>query len=179
MKALVHTPMGLQGRPRRRARGLTLIELMIVLAVLAVLGALALPSYGARAQRARLQGTAQMLATDVAQTRFEAARRGQPLYLQSAGAGSDGWCWAIATTAGCPCGQQQACELSHVAAADHPGVSLADPLDLRFDPDGNAGSRAAVRLSSRGGETLRVEVSALGRARVCSETAARPGIPSC
>jgi type IV fimbrial biogenesis protein FimT len=64
----------------RRYAGLTLIELCAVLAVLALLSALALPSLGHRLDRQRLHAAAETLAADLADARFEAARRGQPLH---------------------------------------------------------------------------------------------------
>ena len=58
-------------------RGFTLLELVITLAVLGILSTLAMPSLGSRVDRARLVGTAEMLAADIAEARFEAARLGR------------------------------------------------------------------------------------------------------
>ena len=99
-----------------RAGGVTLIELVMALAVLAVLGALALPTLSARLQQQRLGTAAEMMVADINEARFEAARQGRTIHIvMQPGAG---WCWSVATTATCPCGQSQACELrsSRVAA---------------------------------------------------------------
>jgi type IV fimbrial biogenesis protein FimT len=154
---------------RASSPGFTLLELAIGLAVLAILSALAVPNFGANLQRQRAQGAAEALAADVAEARFEAARRGLPLYV-SGHAGKD-WCWAVSTAADCPCGQAHpaACQLRGAKAADHRGVLLLNDIALRLQADGTAQSPQTTVLESARGDRLRVEVSALGRARVCAE----------
>lgn len=169
-------------RPRAASvRGLTLIELAITLAVLAILGAIALPSVGSSLDRQRLQASARALADDIAEARFEAARRGQALHLRATpgGSGGAGWCWSVSASADCPCGQPQACQLRNVRAADHPGVQLVSAQSLRLDPVGAAQAGTAALLESRRGERLRVDVSALGRSRVCAVAGAWPQLPRC
>ena len=155
------------GRPWRR-RGLTLLELSIVMAVLAILGALALPSMAERLSSDRLLSAASMYAADIADARHEAARRGQPLHVQASA--GPAWCWAVATHAPCACGESTpSCRLKAVAARDHPGVSLLQSEAVRLDPDGQASPvRAAV--FGAGERRLQVEVSRFGRARVCDPT---------
>ncbi len=162
-----------------RSRGLTLLELAMVLAVLAVLSALALPSMGARLDRQRAQSAAEGLAADLAEARFEAARRGQALFVHAEGQGAD-WCWAVATQAGCACGgSAAACQLRQVRAAEHRGVKLVQGLSVRVDPAGTAQQPHTALLETKRGERLRVEVSALGRSRVCAVSGTWPRIPGC
>jgi len=146
-------------------RGFTLLELVITLAVLGILSTLAMPSLGSRVDRARLVGAAEMLAADVAEARFEAARTGQPLHVV-ARAGPD-WCWSVATTPGCGCGVPQPCQLKTVQAQDHPGVRLLDSFAVALEPGGEARSQPGT-LPGRQGERLRVAISSLGRTRVCA-----------
>jgi type IV fimbrial biogenesis protein FimT len=161
----------------RRATGLTLLELAIALAVLAVLGTLALPSMGAYLAHTRLQAAAQALADDITNARFEAAGRGQALHVQpTAGAA---WCWAVSATPDCACGQAQACQLHRVSAADHAQVRLLQAQPVRLDPTGTAPAGTVAVLESPRGERLKVEVSALGRARVCAASGAWPALPAC
>ena len=161
-------------------RGFTLLEVALGLAVLAILAALAVPSLGRRLERQRVLTAAHTLAGDLAEARFEAARRGQALFVQTRG-GAD-WCWAVATTAECDCGaeQPQACSLQVQQARSHKGVRLPEGLALRLDASGAAdGARRAAVLETARGEQLRVEVSALGRARVCAARGTWAQTPPC
>jgi prepilin-type N-terminal cleavage/methylation domain-containing protein len=60
----------------RRARGITLIECVIALAILAALMSVALPSFGEAMARARLRSAAQDLALGLGNARLESVRAG-------------------------------------------------------------------------------------------------------
>lgn len=150
----------------RTLRGVTLIELVLALAVLAVLSALALPSFGARADRARLQNAAEALAVDLGNARFEAARRGDPLHVLAAP--GPAWCWAVSPAPGCGCGAPQPCQLHRVTAAEHPGVRISAGGEVHLAPSGEITDPGAFAMLESGrGERLRVDLTPLGRARVC------------
>jgi type IV fimbrial biogenesis protein FimT len=159
---------------RRRRAGLTLLELMITLAIFAMLASLALPSFGARIAHGRLLRAAENLAGDITEARFEATRRGQPLFVQMAGS-----CWAISSAPDCACGAAQGCQIHRMDLAEHPGVSLQGEMAVRLEPAGTALQAGAVTLSSTHGEQLRVEVSALGRPRICASSGLWPRLPAC
>ena len=151
----------------KRRRGLTLIELAIGLAVLAVLAAIAVPAFGERIARARLAGAAETLAADLAEARFEAAQSGRPLYLVFDG-GPD-WCYAVARSPGCGCREALPCQLKVARADDTPGVELLDSVDAAFDPGTSEVSPGGATLRGVGGrQQLQVALTPLGRARVCS-----------
>lgn len=159
-----------------RRRGFTLLELMIGLAVLALVASLALPSFAGVASRARLKGAAEMLAADLAEARYEAARRGQPLFVAFS-AGPD-WCWSVASSEGCPCGSAAACQLKTVRGRDHAGVELLQAGSTRLDANG-LGVAASTLFQSSRGEQLRVDLSALGRAGICAPAGRLPGYADC
>jgi type IV fimbrial biogenesis protein FimT len=164
----------------KRTLGFTLIELAIALAVMAVLATLAVPTLASRLDRARLQGAAETLAADLAEARFEAAKRGGALYVETAeAAGGAAWCWAVAVNAGCSCGAPQACQLKITRSADHPGVKLVGALNARMDPAGGVQTAQSATLEGSRGDRLRVELSTLGRPRICAEKGSWPRLPSC
>ncbi|MBL8346808.1 MAG: prepilin-type N-terminal cleavage/methylation domain-containing protein [Rubrivivax sp.] len=172
---------------RRRERGLTLLELAIVMAVLAILGAMAMPSMAARLRAERLQATAEMFAADIADARHEAARRGQTLHVDAMAASSSNptsgpaWCWSVATAAACPCGDAAAaaaCRLKAVPAKEHPGVQLVQAQPVHVQPDGQANPVLAAVFAA-GDRQLQVQVSRFGRARVCDPGGASSRVPRC
>ncbi len=152
---------------RRRDQGLTLLELAIALAVLVVLAALALPSMGAQLEQRRLNAAAEALASDLVEARHEAARQGRDIHLVLQPGSS--WCWAVATEAACPCGQRQACELRSSTPDQHAGVEGLRGQALVLTPTGTSQAPGAITLESRRGARLRVQLQALGRARICTE----------
>lgn len=165
-------------RSLRRARGLTLLETMVALAVLAILAGLAVPSFGGMLARQRLKIAADDLAMDLAELRFESTRRGVALHLQ-ASPGTD-WCYALATAPGCDCRVPQSCQLKTVRAREHPGVALTQAQDLRFEPTTAAATYGGgALLQGRDGTQLRVGVSPLGRPSVCAPQAPVPGYARC
>ncbi|HEX6244049.1 MAG TPA: prepilin-type N-terminal cleavage/methylation domain-containing protein, partial [Polyangiales bacterium] len=68
--------MGRSAVAARRARGITLIECVIALAILGALMSIALPSFGDALARARLRGAAEDLALALGNARLESVRAG-------------------------------------------------------------------------------------------------------
>ena len=164
---------------QRRARGLTLLELMVALAIVAVLMTLALPSFGSILARHRLKAAAEQLAADLAELRLLAAQRGQPLHL-NVQPGTQ-WCYALATVSGCDCRVAQSCQLKTVRATDHPGVTLAEGGEVTVNPQFIGPTLYSGQALLRGSEgaALRVGLTPLGRPKVCAPQAAVAGTAPC
>ncbi|MDP3083312.1 MAG: GspH/FimT family pseudopilin [Rubrivivax sp.] len=158
-------------------QGLTLIELMMALAVVAILAAMAAPSFGSQVNRQRLKAAAEGLAADLAEARFEAARRGQALHVGFNG-GAD-WCYTIATVSACDCRTAQPCQLKTVRSADLPGVQLLQAADTSFDTQGASPAPGIALWQSARGEQLRVASTSMGRARICAPAGPVSGHPAC
>ncbi len=153
--------------PLRRERGLTLLELMLALGIVAVLTTLALPSFGNIVARHRLKAAAENLSMDLAELRFEAARRSQALHVNFS-TGTD-WCYALATVSGCDCKVEQSCQIKTVRARNHPGVQLVAGQDLLFQAQTGVGLAGAFGIGSGAvlqgadGAQVRVGLTPLGR----------------
>lgn len=165
-----------QPRPARR-RGLTLLELAIVLAVMVVLASLAVPPLGARMERQRVRAAAEALAGDLVEARYEATRRGMPLFVETR-LGAD-WCWSVATAPGCECGAPASCQVHTTRSSEHRGVRLVGGLAVRLDAQGLPKEMQAAALETSKGERLRVELTPLGRPRLCVEKGQWPQLPNC
>ena len=162
---------------RRWIRGLTLIEIAVAMAVLAILASIGVPMFQERVARQRLITTAEMLAQDLADARFEAAQSGQTLHIVFS-TGSD-WCYAVSRSAACSCHGADACQVKVVRAADAPGVSLPKAENLSFDPAAvESGGGHALLEGVGGAQQLRVGLTLLGRPRVCTSTSLT-GYPVC
>lgn len=85
-------------RGRRSQRGLTLIELMVAVAVMAILLALAAPSFSAFMSSNRVRAGAEHLSAGLAEARMQAIRLGARVSLCPSSDGSscsDGGDWAV------------------------------------------------------------------------------------
>lgn len=162
---------------RRPARGLTLVEIVVVIGLIALLATMAAPSLAERLARQRLSSAAEALAMDMAEARAEAASAGQRLHIVFQR--GESWCYAVARTADCDCTAAAACQLKVVRSRDLPGVRLASAEDAHFEPVGTAPGAAQVHLRGAGGShELVVGLTPLGRPKVCSPTGLT-GQPAC
>jgi prepilin-type N-terminal cleavage/methylation domain-containing protein len=137
--------------PRIRiARGLTLIELMIVVAVVAVLAMLAAPSFADFILLQRLKGAHAQLVTDLQFARSEAAARGLPVNVRvsTAGAGGSSCYVLFSDTAtppsdACDCLRASAVRCKGASAKEVRSVILPGSLRVGFSTPNGQDSRFA------------------------------------
>ena len=174
----------LNRRPRRAAgeRGLTLVELAAVMAVLAVLVGSAMPSWQRFLDRRALEAAAAQLGADLQLMRNEAVARGETLRLavQSDASAS---CYVVHTGAAgaCTCLEAAAVQCTDDARAlrrarfdaASDGLRLRGlPGELRVDPrQGTFSPTGTLRLQSREGSSIAHVVNLLGRVRTCASAA--------
>lgn len=173
----------------RRQHGVSLVEAMLVLVVIALAIGAGMPNVESLRQRAELLGVAAQIETDVHFARSEAVARNRTLRLtlkESQG----GTCYLVhaGPVPNCDCGQVQqgtcaeAGEVHRaVAFPDSSRVQVrANARSMTFDPvKGTVTPTATIRAESRDGHALNQVVGLLGRVRTCSPQASMPGVVSC
>jgi type IV fimbrial biogenesis protein FimT len=164
--------------------GFTLPEMVITVAVLAILAAIAAPSFQETIQKRRVIGAAEELAANLEYARTEAIKGNQNVgvYFTS----GDNWCYGISTNAACDCNNAAAsCTVNTVqkvfTSQGFRGVTIVDPLSFAgggtitgFEPRRGFTERpvgtvanGTVRFSSTSGQ-VHVVLSREGRVRLCS-----------
>lgn len=180
-------------RATARQAGVTLVELLIALVVLAILLAIAVPSFRDFFEKARLRGAADELVSFFGTQRQAAVRFDRQVHASIRGT-TDVWCAGARMAPNPVVGQQVppagTCDCSAtpaecvvdgvvtvVTAADFGGAAARptiDAADISLTFDGQRGTLAnfanagnVVLNSSSGRWQLRVDVLPLGQARAC------------
>jgi prepilin-type N-terminal cleavage/methylation domain-containing protein len=169
-----------------RIRGLSLIELLLVIAVIAIVATSSLPSLRGLIDRQQLRGAAQDLHAEFLNARMEAIRRNLPVSLSfRIDDGSGRWCLALSDSGPCDCFEDGACTLAGaprrmVHSRDFGRVTLAtnfSPQDTAtFRPVRGTANAGTARLDVDG-RRVEIRLSSLGRVRICSNDIAE--YPSC
>jgi prepilin-type N-terminal cleavage/methylation domain-containing protein len=190
----------------RTKNGFTLIELMVTVAVLAIMAVLAVPSFIELRQRSAIQGAADQITTFWGDARFEALRRNVPVKVGFSTDAGGQFCMGATTTnpdadTACDCFTAGSCDVSSFPAsqgewrgvrvfaapgtttlgnddADGIGVATIDPKRGVLKERADAG-RVLLRGPS-GPMDYRIDIviDGNGRAFQCEPTAAPSKIPS-
>ena len=174
---------------KRRQRGLTLLELAVVVAIIAIVAATAAPSFAALIEARRLDSAATRLAADVQFARSEAIARNQPLRL-SLFTGTGASCWIVHSGAAADCRCSDAAgavcgagarTVKGVLLASNERVSVAGNVaSIVFDPlHGTSTPTGTLRLVGARGGAVHHVVNVAGRVRSCSPDGAVPGYSPC
>ena len=168
-------------------RGLTLVESVVVLSVVSIGAAIAVPNLRSSFDLRRLEGHASQLATDLQLARNEAIARNRGVRLSWYASTS---CYVIHTGAAtqCSCTPEGSgrCEGGATlvrsvgwTAADR--VSLAsNTASIVFDPlHGTASPSATWRVTGADGRAIHHIINVMGRVRSCSPLGTVPGQRAC
>jgi type IV fimbrial biogenesis protein FimT len=170
--------------------GLSLIELLITMSLLAILLAIGIPSFQGSQERARLRNSAEAVYSLLQFARSEAIKQYRDLFVVvstgEAGPAGDGWCLAIANDRDCDCSVAGACQYGGVDQQEHsltserfPGVALAsNRASYRFERKlGKCSSAGTLRLIGADSSRITIKVAPLGRVKLCSDDLL--GLPEC
>jgi type IV fimbrial biogenesis protein FimT len=155
----------MNGRRHHPMRGFTLVELMVTLAVAAVLSMLAAPSFSAMYSNLRVQGMASELAADLQYARSEAVRRRADVQLAS---DADGLGYAIRT------GTETVKSVRFST-----GVSIGTGASATYSALRALAGESAFTLAGTSGASLRISTNAMGRVSLCSPGGTIKGYTTC
>jgi len=148
------------------ARGFTLVELMVVIALVAVLLGITAPPFVQMLAKMRLEGASHNLATDLQFARTEAVQRRAAVSLATS---PDGSSYGITS------GAQTIKTVSFPA-----GISFTGNVTITVEPLRGLANAAEVTGSSSSIDgQLRVVTDLMGRVRMCSPGAGIKGYPAC
>jgi len=157
----------------KKTAGFTLIEMLIVLAILAIIATLTAPSLGLIVEKNAIRSVAERIKLDLQWTRTEAIKRSRNLTVYF---NKDGGCYGISTkiltnpiTADCICTD---CDIKTISALkDHNNLEFSaltftgSPPSTNFKFMLGAAKAGSLCINSQNLQ-FKVIVSALGRIRI-------------
>lgn len=172
-------------------RGITLIESLVVVSLLAILAALAVPSFQGFTDKRRLEGAANEYASHLHWARSHALQTGSTVRIkvESGGAGT---CYVIhqAAAGTCSCLDSDgdgACDGGdapllrvHFPAGARVQISNHGTAERRIDPmRGIFTPTGTVEFSTKRGHSVRAVTNLMGRTRLCTPSQSFGGLTPC
>jgi len=153
----------------KKAAGFTLIELIITMAILAIIAAVAIPGFGNLIEGNRLVSGTNLIVSSIKLARTEAIKRGTNVTFSTDGGMASGWCVHIGDASG-------DCANDQIRGFESPGNLAFDPstsFDLVFDRRGFLVPQTAQTFEvspdncASGDTSLRtISVSPVGRTQI-------------
>ncbi len=151
-------------RFRKTTRGFTLIELMVVIALIAILTAIAIPSYQTFMVRSRLKGAARQVMSDLMNARMMAVSLNQNVKVHIEGDGHTYQIWSDANNDG-TVASNEGVNISKDLHQDYHDVALSKTNDPIFNPRGAASQFGTVTVTNSAG-SRNITVAMSGRVAV-------------
>lgn len=184
----------------RKMRGVTLIELMIVIVISAILLAAAIPAFQDTIDKNRLKAATENLYGDLQFAKAESIKRNQKVYIViSATSSSPSWSYYLTENDACDLTETDPKDSDYcgtgdltngrmkrqATSADYPNVKITSkPASgkLSFSPLRGSADNGTVTMESGRQRQMSAIVSGLGRIRLCSPSNTSqnvPGYPTC
>ena len=161
---------------RGKLNGFTLLELMVSIAVMAIIATTVVPSFNSMKEKHKMRGAAETISSDLQLARSEAIKTNQNVSLSFSGNGTTNWCYGINDSNGCDCSVDNACLVDgnpvRVSSSNEfSNINLATNFSgqtTTFDPDRGTTNSGTITLTTEG-KTITIFLSAIGRISLCSD----------
>ena len=149
----------------RRNSGFTMIELMVIIAIVGILVAVAAPSFTESMAKRSLEGAANEFNSDLQYTKSQAASVNGVVSMVTSANG-----YTVSSA-----------EATFKTIALDSKITLSSPLTVSFDPyRGFANTAIVITLThTQTSAQLQVKVDALGRIQMCSPSGSFGGYVTC
>ncbi|MGJ0515944.1 MAG: GspH/FimT family pseudopilin [Methylomicrobium sp.] len=173
---------------KQKMAGFTLIEALVVIAIIGILAALGVPSFQDMLERNRLKQVVESLKSDLQFARSEAIKHSEDVIVSRKTGNAGSWCYGLArknpsTKTSCDCEETDSdeddyCDIKIVSGANFGSTNMNSAsgnssFDFRRGTIGNNG----VTFSTNKYGT-RVVFSSVGRVRICSPSTTDNPMPT-
>lgn len=172
-----------------KIRGVTLIELMIVIVITAILLAWAIPSFQETIDRNRLKAATETLYGDFQFAKSEAIKRNEQIRVIFDNSTTTEvingksvtvtWCYGVTEQASCGCRPSKystpnRCTIDGIPkdslSVDYPDITITPSANFSFGYVRGTVNAGNVTLNSARSKQTQVILNGLGRIRICSPT---------
>lgn len=162
-------------------QGVTLFELLIVIALIAIILAFSVPSFSKIIERNRLKSAAESLKSDLQLARLAAVKASDQVILTKTTGNNGSWCYGFNSgTVACDCAETDVTQADYCGIAIVSGANFANTNMFSSSADTTFNFRRGTANSSNAcfsttNYKLKVFNNNAGRVEICSDTTAAVG----
>lgn len=163
-------------KQKNSSSGMTLIELMIVVAIMGIIAALAVPKFKDLITKNRVKTIAESLYTDLQYARSLAITSNKTVYVSFTRTSATDWCYGVQSTTVCNCATE-VCGIREGSSSDYNNIEMENDVsslvgsNIGYSPlRGTASPNGYISFVNTSDSTqkLRVTVSLLGSINICN-----------